>query len=107
MYLVMRRELDKLETKYKKGKLSDTDFGKMGPELESKNWRKGHNLTYIGRVGQFTPVIQILAEALYRVDNGTKIRSLRQYRGIAGRNQSLKTLGLEKDIDRVLYKTCG
>lgn len=49
------KELDKLEDKYKKGKLSDTTFEseceRLNPLIE-----KGHNYRFVGRVGQFCPV---------------------------------------------------
>lgn len=48
-------ELDKLETAYKKGKISDTTF-----EAEAKRLQEaidtGHSYQFIGRVGQFCPV---------------------------------------------------
>ena len=48
-------ELDKLETAYKKGKISDTTF-----ESEAKRLQEaidtGHSYQFIGRVGQFCPV---------------------------------------------------
>lgn len=97
------KELDKLETKYKKGKLSDTDFEKMGPELESKI-EEGHNLTYIGRVGQFTPVIPNTGGGvLYRVDNGKKYAASGSTGYRWKESELVKTLGLEKDIDRSFY----
>ena len=48
-------EFDKLEDKYKKGKLSDTTFesecAKLHPLIEA-----GHNYKFIGKVGEFCPV---------------------------------------------------
>lgn len=49
------KELDKTETKYKKGKLSDITF-----EAACKNLipliEEGHDYHFVGKVGQFTPV---------------------------------------------------
>ena len=49
------KELDKLEDKYKKGKLSDTTFesecARLQPLIED-----GHDYKFIGKVGRFTPV---------------------------------------------------
>lgn len=49
------KELDKLEDKYKKGKLSDTTFeseaARLNPLIE-----EGHKYVFIGKVGQFTPI---------------------------------------------------
>lgn len=48
-------ELDKLETKYKKGKISDTTFEPAAAELQEKI-AKGHDYRFIGKVGRFCPV---------------------------------------------------
>ncbi len=62
------KELDKLETLFKKGKLSDTDFEKRCQEL-NEIIATGHNYTYVGRVGLFTPVKEGSGGGvLYRVD---------------------------------------
>lgn len=49
------KELEKLEDKYKKGKLSDTTFeeesAKLVPLIE-----EGHDYHFIGKVGRFTPI---------------------------------------------------
>ena len=49
------KELDKLEDKYKKGKLSDTTFesecARLQPLIED-----GHDYKFVGKVGRFTPV---------------------------------------------------
>ncbi len=49
------KELDKLEDKYKKGKLSDTtlesEAARLNPLIE-----EGHKYVFIGKVGQFTPI---------------------------------------------------
>ena len=49
------KELEKLEDKYKKGKLSDTTFesecARLQPLIED-----GHDYKFIGKVGRFTPV---------------------------------------------------
>ena len=49
------KELDKLETKYKKGQLSDTTFEPESIRL-SKEIAKGHDYRFIGKVGSFCPV---------------------------------------------------
>lgn len=48
-------ELDKLETKYKKGKISDTVFEPMAEELVDKI-KEGHDYRFVGKVGNFCPV---------------------------------------------------
>lgn len=49
------KELDKLESKYKKGLLSDTTFEAEATPLADKV-AEGHDYHFIGKVGQFTPV---------------------------------------------------
>lgn len=50
------KELKKLTTKYKKGELSDTTWDKEAPRLVDEI-AKGHNYIFIGKVGQFVPVV--------------------------------------------------
>ena len=49
------KELEKLEDKYKKGKLSDTTFEPESIRL-TELIEQGHDYHFIGRVGQFTPI---------------------------------------------------
>ena len=49
------KELDKTETKYKKGLLSDTSFEDICNELNSKI-EEGHSYQFIGKVGNFCPI---------------------------------------------------
>lgn len=49
------KELDKLETAYKKGKLSDTTFEPKSVELAEKI-AEGHDYRFVGKVGQFCPI---------------------------------------------------
>ena len=49
------KELEKLEDKYKKGKLSDTTFEPESVRL-TELIEQGHDYRFIGRVGQFTPI---------------------------------------------------
>lgn len=49
------KQLDKLETKYKHGELSDELFEKECSEIMN-NIRKGHDNIFVGKVGQFCPV---------------------------------------------------
>lgn len=49
------KEFERLEDKYKKGKISDTTFEKESAELNQKI-AKGHDYRFIGKVGQFSPV---------------------------------------------------
>lgn len=49
------KELDKAESKYKKGKLSDLSFHEICDDLVPKI-KEGHDYQFVGKVGQFTPV---------------------------------------------------
>ena len=49
------KELDKVETKYKRGQLSDTTFEPEVMRL-TKLISEGHDYRFIGRVGQFCPI---------------------------------------------------
>lgn len=49
------KELEKLETKYKQGKISDTTFERECSILNEKI-AEGHEYRFVGRNGQFTPV---------------------------------------------------
>lgn len=51
----LEKKLDKLETDYKKGKISDTTFEPAALELQ-KRIAEGHDYHFVGKVGQFTPV---------------------------------------------------
>lgn len=51
----LEKELDKLETKYKKGQLSDTSFEPESVRL-TEEIAKGHDYRFIGKVGSFCPV---------------------------------------------------
>ena len=49
------KELDKLETKYRKGEISDTLFEPEAKRL-SEIIRTGHDYHFVGKVGQFCPI---------------------------------------------------
>lgn len=53
--LAYEKELDKLEDKYKKGKLSDITFESECLKLNDLI-EKGHNYKFVGKVGEFCPV---------------------------------------------------
>ena len=64
------RQLEKAESDYKKGKLSDTIFEATCAELNEKI-EPGHDYKFIGRVGQFCPIKPGRGGGiLYRVNDG-------------------------------------
>lgn len=97
------KELDKLETKYKKGKLSDTSFEEAGRELSEKI-AEGHNYHYVGRVGQFCPikpgcgggVLYRMNEDKYYAASGTT-----GFRWLE--TEMVEVLNKKDDIDRSYY----
>lgn len=97
------KELDKLESQYKKGKLSDITFEQESQRL-NELISKGHDLKFVGRVGQFTPVVEGAGGGvLYRVDNGKNYAAPGStgYRWVE--SDRLKTVGNMDDIDRSFY----
>jgi hypothetical protein len=66
------KELDKLKTKYKQGKISDVMFETMRTELTEKI-ETGHKYTFIGRVGHFCPIKSGAGGGImYRIDGEKK-----------------------------------
>ena len=97
------KELDKLETEYKKGKLSDTLFEPESVKL-TELIAEGHNMQFIGRVGQFSPIKSGRGGGvLYRVNNDKNYAAPGStgYRWLE--SEMVKSLGKEKDIDYSFY----
>lgn len=97
------KQMDKLETDYKKGRISDTLFEPESMKLKEEI-EKGHALHYVGRVGQFTPVKPgINGGVLYRVNEGKNYAATgsKGYRWME--SEMVKTLELEDSIDRTFY----
>lgn len=64
------KELDKLEDKYKQGKISDTFFEPEAARLSSLI-EQGHDYRFVGKVGRFCPIKPGCGGGvLYRGDNG-------------------------------------
>lgn len=97
------KELDKLESDYKKGKVSDTTFEPASVELVDKI-KEGHNLQFVGRVGQFTPILSgYNGGVLYRINDGKKYAASGStgYRWLE--SEVVRTLKKEDAIDRSFY----
>lgn len=97
------KELSKLETKYRKGQLSDTTFEPEYNRLKEEI-SKGHNLIFVGRVGQFTPILPgNNAGTLYRVNEGKNYAAS----GSTGfrwlESEKVKELGKEDQVDYGFY----
>lgn len=97
------KQLDKLERDYKKGLISDTTFEPEASRL-AELISEGHNLKFVGRVGQFTPVKDgPEAGVLYRVHEGKNYAAAgsKGYRWME--SERLKAYGSMDWIDRSFY----
>lgn len=98
------KELDKLESDYKKGKISDTTFEPRSVELRDKI-AEGHDMQFIGRVGQFTPILPgHNGGVLYRVNDGKNYAAAGSsgYRWLE--SETVKVLKKEDSIDHSFYR---
>lgn len=97
------KELDKLETDYKKGKISDTIFEPKSLGLTDKI-KDGHNMQFVGRVGQFCPIKpECNGGVLYRVNEGKNYAAPGStgYRWLE--SEMVSTLDKQNDIDHSFY----
>ena len=102
---ILENELDKLETKYKKGLISDTVFENTCAEKDYINQiAKGHEYQFVGRVGQFTPIKSgCNGGILYRYSGGKYYAAPGStgYRWLESEN--VKGTDLENHIDTSYY----
>ena len=99
----LEKEFEKLEDKYKKGKLSDVTFESECKRL-SELIEEGHSYHFVGRVGQFTPIKPGCGGAgLYRKqdDKYYAATGTTGYRWLE--SSMVKELGKEDDIDKSYY----
>ena len=97
------KEVEKLESKYKKGQLSDTTFEYECSKLNDLI-AEGHDYRFIGKVGEFCPVLPGYGGGvLYREQNG-------KYAAVAGttgyrwlESELMMAPGNEDKIDRSYY----
>lgn len=97
------KELTKIESDYKKGKLSDTTFEPRSLELVDKI-KDGHSMHFVGRVGQFCPIKPgNNGGILYRVNDGKNYAAPGStgYRWLE--SEMVKSLGNNDIIDRSFY----
>ena len=97
------KELKKLEDKYKKGELSDTSFEPESVRLTDEI-AKGHNYIFVGRVGQFCPIVPGGGGGvLYRYQDGKYYAAAgtKGYRWLE--SEVVKELGKEDLIDKSYY----
>ncbi len=97
------KELSNVESKYKKGQMSDTTFEKLGQEL-TPLIEKGHNYIFIGRVGNFCPIKSGCGGGvLYREKDGKyyAVSGSKGYRWLE--SEMVRELGKQADIDEQYY----
>ena len=97
------KELSKLEDQYKKGELSDVMFEQSCNGLPGKI-AEGHNYIFVGRVGQFTPILpDHNGGILYRFNDGKYYAAAgsKGYRWLE--SETVKLLNKENSIDTSYY----
>ena len=97
------KRMSKLEEMYKKGKIADTDFEREATELQPEI-DKGHSLVFVGRVGQFTPIMSgCKGGILYRVNEGKRYAAPGStgYRWLE--SEQVRDMHLEDNVDYRFY----
>ena len=89
----------KYTAKYKKGELSDTTWEKEMPKLEEEI-AKGHNYIFIGKVGQFVPVIDGVGGGWLMREKDGKYYNASGTSGYRWKNaEVVRSLKLENQVD--------
>lgn len=97
------KELAKAEQKYKKGLLSDTDFGRAIDGLPEAI-AEGHSYKFIGKVGQFCPIKPGCGGGVLCRENNGKYAAATGSKGYRWLESDLVySLGKRKDIDYSYY----
>ena len=97
------KELEKLETKYKKGQISDTTFEREVARLEELI-APGHDYQFIGRVGNFCPIKPGCGGALLMREQNGKYQAATGTKGYRWlESEMVRELGKFDDIDRSYY----
>ena len=100
----LEKKLEKLEKKYKEGKISDTTFEKETYGITEKI-AEGHDYKFVGRVGQFCPIKSgCNGGVLYRINDGKTYAApgSKGYRWLE--SEMVESLGKTKDIDLSFYE---
>lgn len=97
------KELEKAESDYKKGKLSDTTFeatvGRLLPLIA-----EGHDYHFVGKVGNFCPIKPDCGGGLLVREQNDKYYSATGAKGFRWlESEMVKEFGKEDDIDRSYY----
>ena len=100
----LEKKLEKLEKKYKEGKISDTTFEKETYGMTEKI-AEGHDYKFVGRVGQFCPIKSgCNGGVLYRINDGKTYAApgSKGYRWLE--SEMVESLGKTEDIDLSFYE---
>lgn len=96
-------ELERTESKYKKGLLSDTTFESLCKDLNEKI-EPGHDYHFIGKVGQFCPIKPGCGGAVLYRKQGNEYNAATGSKGYRWlESEMVKNLKMENDIDRGYY----
>ncbi len=97
------KEFSKAESDYKKGLLSDISFESTCQELSEKI-AEGHNYRFIGKVGQFCPILDRRGGGLLMREKDGKYYAATGSKGYRWlESEMVRELGKENDIDRGYY----
>lgn len=102
------KELKKMETKYRKGELSDTTITDIRKQLEPEI-EKGHYYKFVGKVGQFCPMKPgsgggLLVRESIGADGRTKYDAVTGTKGFRWmESEMVRELHKENDIDHGYY----
>lgn len=97
------KELQKLESDYKKGKISDTMFEPAAKELVEKI-KPGHNYQFVGKVGQFCPIKPGCGGGILMREKNGKHYAANDTTGFRWLESAMvRELHKENDIDRSYY----
>lgn len=99
------KELDKIETKYKQGKVSDTTFEYESVRLQELI-KEGHQYQFIGKVGQFCPIKPGKGGGLLMREQNGKYYAATGTTGYRWlESEMMMTPGNDENIDRSYYNT--
>ncbi|MDD3040045.1 DUF5906 domain-containing protein [Bacteroides sp.] len=99
------KELEKLESSYKKGLVSDTSFESACQEL-NKQIEVGHSYRFVGKVGQFCPIKPDCDGGLLMREKDGKYGAATGSKGYRWlESEMVKELAKEDSIDKGYYRS--
>jgi hypothetical protein len=99
------KELEKATAKHKKDMIPTTVYEQMSAELNEKI-STGHNYIFIGKVGQFTPILPGKGGALLVREKDGKYYAVGGSKGYRWlESEMVKEMGKENDIDKSYYNS--